>query len=138
MEQTEKNFQANSQARLSFPLSHDVTIGVCGEELVMKLELPVPMEIDQLISNAPAIGMFTLESFKENGEELMGSHKDDLWLHRPWTGASAPRAKHSAPVTHVEIRVVATGYFSTPKCGLAGGMPFKLVVHVVGHQASAK
>jgi len=122
---------------LSFPLSHDVTIGVCGEELLMVRDLPVPMEIYQLIVNAPGLGMFLLESFKENGEELMGPHKDDLWLHRPWTGASAPKAKHSAPVTRVELRVRSTG-LCAPNVGMAGGCFFTLVVHVVGRPARAK
>ncbi len=124
---------------LSYPLSSEVIIGVYGEKITLARELPVPMDIDHLLTNAPHLGMFLLVSFKENGEELLAPHKDDLWLHRPTSIASAPRSVHSAPVTHVAMDVWPTGFLApASKTGLLGGHSFTLVVHVAGRPARAR
>ena len=122
--------------KLSFAFSHEFTVGIVGERGSLVEDLPLPMEIEELLTNAPYPGMFELEAFSTNGEELLAPRKDDLWLHRPGSIASAPRAKHSAPVTRVAMLVKSTGFIPPASaCGHVGGCLFTLVVHVVGRPA---
>lgn len=123
-----------AERTISFPMYGTVQLGVEGLELRLEREIPVPMEVVHLLANAPAVGMFELESYAENGEELLAPMKDDLWLHRPTSTASSPAGKHSARVTRVAMRVRSTGVVPS-KAGLFEGQSFTLVVHVVGRPA---